>query len=79
MRAFLKRLRCGHRGTKTRTIFDRYNITNEEDLKKASERITEVHREARKKIEKQGRHKKGTISMVGYLVRKEEEGEDVEK
>jgi integrase len=66
-------------GHKTRAVFDRYNIVNEEDLKKASERIAEVHREARKKMEKRSGHKKGTISMVGYQVKKEEEGKDVDK
>ena len=46
---------------------------------KKHQTIAQVHRKTQKKMEKQYGHKKGTIAMVGYQIRKEEEGKDLEK
>lgn len=45
-------------GHKTRTIFDRYNIVNEDDLKKASQRVKEYHQE---RVNLQNGHNLGTV------------------
>ncbi len=50
-------------GHKTRSVFDRYNIVSEDDLKNACERLSSRHRENVEAIE-QNRHNLGTIHKV---------------
>jgi hypothetical protein len=45
-------------GHKTRTVFERYNIVNEDDLKRASKKVSEYHQE---KVVIENRHNLGTV------------------
>ena len=52
-------------GHKSRSVFDRYNITNEEDLKSASESLSNHHNETSQKIaQAQDGHNLGTIDKL---------------
>jgi len=60
-------------GHKTRSVFDRYNIVNEDDLKTASERIAE-HHEARRKAMMES--EVGTIPGTISIIKKSMEGDN---
>lgn len=53
-------------GHKTRSVFDRYNIVNEEDLKRACERVANCYDESKKNISNfSDGHNLGIISISG--------------
>lgn len=56
-------------GHKTRSVFDRYNIMNEDDLKHACESVSRLHEERREATEPaQDEHNPGNNMVIGNVV-----------
>jgi integrase len=56
-------------GHKTRSVFERYNIVNEDDLKKASQRVKEYHLE---RVNLQSGHNLGTVQAQEAQIQSED-------
>jgi len=57
-------------GHKTRSVFDRYNIVNEDDLKKASQRVREYHLQ---RVKMENGHNLGTVQAQQAQIQLEEQ------
>ena len=56
-------------GHKTRSVFERYNIVNEDDLKKASRKVVRYHES---RLEVENRHNLGTVQAQEAQIALEE-------
>ena len=57
-------------GHKTRSVFDRYNIVNEDDLKKASQRVREYHLQ---RVKMENGHNLGTVQAQEAQIQLEDQ------